>query len=327
MKSVNINFVGFWKNFDYQTFLPYQLLSKHYDVQISDNPDVLFCSIFGGFSYCKYNCLRIFCTSECYFPDMNLFDYAISITNQSVGDRIVQIPYFLYIPNILDLNNRPLLAKEDVDSKARFCNFIYSHPAEKRDQIFKTISTYKHVDSAGSHLNNMNGFTPGKRNEVTGIDNTPKLKFQGLYKFSIACENEVYEDYITEKIIHAYMARTIPIYYGDTNVCKIFNPNSFINVSDFKSDDELLKRIEEIDNDVDLFLQIINEPIFVKQTYLSSQIQKLDNFLCSIIENGNYRRRPNNYSTTNLNNVLEMIDEEKSDIVMRIYRRVKRVFI
>lgn len=321
---VKINFIGFWNNFDYKTFLPYQLISNHYDVQISDNPDILFCSIFDGYSFCKYSCLRVFCTSECYYPDMNLHDYAISITKMDVDNRVIQIPYFMYISNILDLQERTRMTQEELSQKEKFCNFVYSHSANVRDDIFYLISSYKRVDSAGRHLNNMNGFTPGQRESITGIANDPKISFQSGYKFSIACENYRYPDYVTEKIIHAYMSKSIPIYYGDPNICKIFNPKSFINVSDYENRNDLIERIKEIDNNDTLYLDIINEPIFNNQDYLSSQIDNLDRFLCMIVERKDEIRRPVNYNTRHLNDLMLSMDDEKNSIVLRTYRLFKR---
>lgn len=323
MKRISVNFMGFWSNFDYKTFLPYLLLKKHYDVVISKNPDFLFCSIFDGFEYCKYDGIRIFCTSECIFPDMNIFDYAISILDMNVGGRVLNFPYFMYIDAITNLDKRPIMNKNDLLNKTRFCNFIYSHPAPERDKLFHEISKYRIVDSAGKHLNNMDGFTPGKRDEITGIRNNSKIDFQGQYKFTIACENYVYENYVTEKIIHAYLARTIPIYYGDPNVTKIFNPKSFINVSDYKSTDGLIERIKEIDSNPNLFLEMINEPVFKCQGYVETRIKELDDFLVNIVESGKLFRKPNNYNVRKLNEQLIEISNNNSDKFYKIYKLIR----
>lgn len=48
------------------------------------------------------------------------------------------------------------------------------------------------------------------------------------YRFTLAMENTVRAGYITEKIIIAFLAGTIPIYYGTEDIMSIFNPNSFI---------------------------------------------------------------------------------------------------
>lgn len=324
MKKITVNFIGFWNNFDYKSFLPYILLKKHYEVTISDNPDFLFCSIFDDFEYCKHNGIRIFCTSECIFPDMNVFDYAISILNMSVDNRVLQIPYFMYIDNIEVLKNRGVFNKNELLNKTKFCNFIYSHPAQERDKLFHEISKYKIVDAAGKHLNNMDGFTPGNRVNVTGIKNDSKIEFQTQYKFTIACENYKYEDYVTEKIIHAYMAMTIPIYYGDPNVTKIFNNKSFINVSNYKNKEDLIEKIKEIDTNDDMFLEMINQPVFKDQGYIENKIEELDKFLINIIESGKISRKPDNYNVRKLNAQLAEITNNNRNKLYGLYKLITK---
>lgn len=320
-KTITVNFSGFWNNFDYRTFLPFQLITKHYDVKISDNPDFLFCSIFDGFNFCKFDGVRIFCTSECFYPDMNLFDYALSILDINVPERTFLLPYYMYIPDILKLNNRKPVEKEDVGPGRRFCNFIYSHPAQMRDTLFHDISTYKQVDSAGRHLNNMEGFTPGSRESVSGTHNNPKIEFQSNYKFTIACENYVYRDYITEKIIHAYMARTIPIYYGAPNVLDVFNPKSFINIKEYNRS-QILEIIRRIDNDNDLYIQMLNEPVFNNPNYLENIFSSLENFMVSIVEGG--VKRPVNVNSASLNNSLLEYNELKKGFAYRLRNYLRR---
>ena len=48
-------------------------------------------------------------------------------------------------------------------------------------------------------------------------------------------ENTISEGYVTEKILNAFLAGSIPIYYGDKLAKEIFNPDSFVNITDFES--------------------------------------------------------------------------------------------
>ena len=78
MKHLKINFADFWPDFDYKKWLLYRILSNLYEIEISDQPDYLFCSSF-GYSHWKYqDCIRIYYTAENIVPDFNIFDYAIS---------------------------------------------------------------------------------------------------------------------------------------------------------------------------------------------------------------------------------------------------------
>jgi hypothetical protein len=296
MKEIKINFEGFSVNFDYKLFLPYKILLKHFDVKIIDNPDYLFCSGYKGFHYCKFSGIRIFFMGELFFPDYNLVDYAFSPMNIQYDDRLLFIPFFMYTNGIESLVRRKSFIYEDIHSKNKFCNFIYSREGiPMRTELFNKVSSYKHVDSAGKYLNNMNGFPAGDRsNARAGFSNKPKWDFQKDYKFSIVCENAVFSDYITEKIIDAYMAATIPIYYGDKSVVKYFNPKSFVNYSDYSSDKEFIERIKEIDNNNELFLDMLNQNIFNDSEFINHTLINMENFLLNIF-NQSYEsafRRP-----------------------------------
>ena len=48
------------------------------------------------------------------------------------------------------------------------------------------------------------------------------------YQFSIAIENSSQENYWTEKIVDCFLAFTVPIYYGATNIGKYFPEDSYI---------------------------------------------------------------------------------------------------
>jgi glycosyltransferase involved in cell wall biosynthesis len=77
-------------------------------------------------------------------------------------------------------------------------------------------------------------------------------KWAGLapYTYSLAIENHSGPDYWTEKIADCFLAWTIPIYYGCTNLEDYFPPESFISI-DIENPDEALadiKRIIKSDN-------------------------------------------------------------------------------
>lgn len=52
------------------------------------------------------------------------------------------------------------------------------------------------------------------------------------YMFTICMENEQSPGYFTEKIIDCFNTGTIPIYYGDPEIGKVFNKNGIITLTD-----------------------------------------------------------------------------------------------
>ncbi|MDR2409918.1 MAG: hypothetical protein LBE13_17655 [Bacteroidales bacterium] len=332
MKEIRINFEGFSANFDYKLFLPYKILLKHFDVKIVDNPDYLFCSGYHGYRFCAFKGIRIFYMGEVFSPDFNLVDYAINFAdNFQYEDRAVFIPGYAYVDGIELLQNRKPFTIEDISRKSRFCNFIYSWEGiPKRTELFKLISTYKQVDSAGKYLNNMNGFPAGPRSSAkAGFTNQEKWNFQRNYKFSIACENYVFPSYITEKIIDAYIAETIPIYYGHQSIKNYFNPKSFINYSDYSSDSEFLEHIKKIDNNDSLYLEMLNQEIFIDRNLISDMYSKLQIFILNIFNQdyNNAFRRPKSIASSYEDNLLSLDKILQNRLFRFIYRCLRKIKI
>ena len=92
-KHIRIKFVDFWDDFVPENNLFYQLLSEHYDVELSDNPEYLFCSVFGD-EHLRYDCVKIFYTGENQCADFNLYDYAIGFDRMEFGDRYFRLPIY-----------------------------------------------------------------------------------------------------------------------------------------------------------------------------------------------------------------------------------------
>ena len=87
-----------------------------------------------------------------------------------------------------------------------------------------------------------------------------KIDFLSTRKFNICFESGSNPGYVTEKILHAFYAQTIPIYWGSPTVASDFNTNSFINVHDFGSMSEVMYFIQKLDEDEDLYNRFLNSP-------------------------------------------------------------------
>ena len=143
------------------------LLRQVYDVVEDDvAPDYIIFSVF-GYQHLRYpNAIKIFFTGENVHADFNLCDYAFGFDWMTLEDRYFRCPIFALYDEFKRLSVSPASAVGDFAEslgREKFCNFIYSnakaHPY--RDELFRAISKYNTVDSAGPHLNNT-GFTPEK---------------------------------------------------------------------------------------------------------------------------------------------------------------------
>lgn len=64
------------------------------------------------------------------------------------------------------------------------------------------------------------------------------------YRFVLAFENSLADDYVTEKLYHAFVVGSVPIYWGAPNVARFLPaPNAAVNVADFASARELAQHL------------------------------------------------------------------------------------
>ncbi|WP_240329637.1 glycosyltransferase family 10 domain-containing protein, partial [Helicobacter suis] len=140
------------------------------------------------------------------------------------------------------------LIREQTDPLKRdFASFVASNPnAPMRNACYQELNLYRPVASGGQVFN-----TIGKP-----VSN--KHDFLSQYKFNLCFENSKGFGYTTEKIIDAYFAHTIPIYWGNPAVAKDFNPKSFINVHDFKDFTEALDFIAYLDTHDNAYLDMLH---------------------------------------------------------------------
>lgn len=82
------------------------------------------------------------------------------------------------------------------------------------------------------------------------------------FGYMVAMENKVAPGYLTEKIGFAFLAGTVPIYWGDrATVEEFFNPASFIQVSDFASPDAAGTHCVEVWRDRQKLQKYLDAPI------------------------------------------------------------------
>lgn len=279
--KVRIAFVDFWQSVNKEEFILIKALKEHHEVEIFDDPkeaDYVFFSVFGDEHwFLPDRCVKIFYTGENICPDFNACDYALGFEWMEYGDRYMRLPNYLATPFfkkttlLMEQKHMSQLAEKD-----SFCSFVVSNGDGNpiRRQLFEELSKYKQVDSGGRWLNNVGGPV------------ADKLEFESRHKFAIACENSSHPGYTTEKLIEAFAAGCVPIYWGDPEVAKVFNPRSFINVHDFSSLDELVEKVKSIDNDPAAYRSMLNEPALLhpESDSLEANYQKVIVFMNHIVE-------------------------------------------
>lgn len=241
-------------------------LSKMFDIERDDTfPDYLiFADETYGTNNLDYNpnyVRKIFFTGENRRPWNYQCHHAISFDHLD-GPQHYRLPLYILdnwvqskckgVPN---MRTRPV---EWVNYQDRefFCGFVASNPnGHYRNKIFHKLNEYKPVMSGGPLFNNIGGVLPR--------DVKSKIDFFRKCRFSLCFENSSWPGYVTEKITHGFLARTLPIYWGSPTARIDFDRSSFISRHDFMNDNEFIDYIIGVDQNPQRWMRIVNqhEPI------------------------------------------------------------------
>lgn len=282
METIKIAFVDFWETCDFDNHIITLALKQSYNVEIvtSENADYVFYSVFGQEHwFIPQDKIKIFYTGENLSPDFNACDYAIGFDWIDFGDRYFRLPNYyatnFFYPKVELMQNKHNISNEKEYLDRKFCSFVVSNDAGNpiRREVFEKLCEYKLVDSGGRWMNNVGGPV------------ADKISFELKHKFSICFENSSHSGYCTEKIIEAFAARTVPIYWGDPDIERVFNPDAFINVNKCQSLNELADMVQQIDNDDDINLKMLKTPALLNDKFeYKFQFDEIAKFLSHIVK-------------------------------------------
>lgn len=285
MNTVKINYSDFWDDFDPENNFINDAISRHFRVELSNDPDFVFCSNFGN-RHLKYNCVKIYYTGENLCPDFNLTDYALGFQPITFGDRYLRLPLYVLYKEACELALTKHLLPDDYRlGDKKFCNYVISNAISDpaRSEMIRTLETYKRVDSGGKYKNNVGGPV------------SDKIAFERGYKFTMCFENTSAPGYTTEKLMEAFAGQTVPIYWGNPDIAKEFNPKAFINCHDFASFTDVLDEIKRIDADDARFMEMLKAPVLTDDSLAKQTLADhyLSDYLFEILKQGKekaYRR-------------------------------------
>jgi len=261
----------------------------------SENPDYVFYNIFGcDHLKSKYkNAIKIAHFTENQIIDFDIADYAIGQHHIQYLDRYFRRPFFIF--QLFNYTNKDFyeIRQKILDKPIRqkFCAGVISNSGWTdgfRRLFYKELNKYKEIDMGGLYHNNVGGPV---RN---------KINFLSQYKFSLAMENSKADGYVTEKIIDAFIAGNIPIYYGDYMIEEYINPKAFILIKGEKDIFQKIEYIKKIDNDDELYKQILRENVLINDKIKDESTNERIKFLTHIFEqNKTLAKRVDNYHWDN----------------------------
>lgn len=136
------------------------------------------------------------------------------------------------------------------EKKNKICMLISSGVNQsKREEYIAELMQYTDIDSYGRLYNNSTMPGPDRGWES-------KIELYGQYKFVIAFENTVFEDYVTEKLYDPLIAGSVPIYLGAPNVNE-YTPgeNALVDAANFGSARELARHIKQCYEDESTYMK------------------------------------------------------------------------
>lgn len=247
-------------------------------------------SCFGN-NHLSFEGKKLFVSGENIYPDFNECDYAITCHNIIFDDRHYKLPFFVtqleyrYL-NQIRYDNYNLANKE-------FCSAVISnHNCDdpNRLNIIQSISdNYKSIKLYGKDYEPIEKRPINAENGESKITNIAKINTISKFKFSIAFENSDIPGYVTEKITDSFIARTIPIYWGTNTVIEYFNKDSYINVNDYNSIEDLIAYIKYLDEHDDEFLEKLKTPKVLKSYQI--YIDELKKFLINVFNGNIYNKK------------------------------------
>lgn len=208
-----------------------------------------------------------------------------------LSDHVLRGPEDLVQPHDFD-------ARAVLEAKKGFCAFLYrtcfkdfyGNFAAVRGAFFDILAAEHKSPTALGGCKRGRGPDPklrpdGGHGKHSYMDEA--VEMFSSYKFTITFENSRVPGYITEKIVNAALANTVPIYLGAPDIEDFVNPKRFIhckiddaklrafNRRKFSSNDEreqyvlreftglreCARRVKEVDESDDLYLDMLSQPI------------------------------------------------------------------
>jgi len=130
---------------------------------------------------------------------------------------------------------------------------------EERTNLGVNLSTDERIDVFGTYWENNGKNIKGEVwNKHIGLDQ---------YKFSIACENTIQKNYISEKFWDVVLTDTVPIYLGCSNINELLPKECFISLNNMTMDEMVDKVKDIINNETELYNFYLNNVKKLKQEY------------------------------------------------------------
>lgn len=233
----------------------------------------------------------------------------------STFSRYSDVPFTLrYIVSLNNITNKMFYIetsrKNALLSDISPILYLQTHcrTTTERDIYVIELMKYQSIDSYGKCINNKKLSFELTDDYIFHLDSVKQLSFIARYKFIIAIENAVCEDYVTEKLWRAIHLGVVPIYLGSPSVRDwLPNKKSAILLQDYPTPELLSEHINELMTNDELYEEylehktkgIISNKHLIEatkarpyQTSLSKVMDEFSCFLCNKLHESKNRPLP-----------------------------------
>jgi len=203
--------------------------------------------------------------------------------------RSIRVPYcsmrfwYLHMTKKAELSKIFDPSVKPKNTRENFVLYINSHYIEFRERAARAISEIGTIHTAGKCQGHFEANPPqpddGSATQCVPFDDSQRpssiqpisgelesthqgnnMELFSNFRYALVMENADVPGYVTEKILHAFLSGTVPIYFGSRFVFELFNPKAFIYF-DLDIPQQALSQIRYIEQNPSEYDKMINEPI------------------------------------------------------------------
>ena len=174
----------------------------------------------------------------------------------------VDVPYVSFAAAVTDYSGTVsrLRSPRPTSTRQKFMLYVSSRCLRHRDAAAQVISSQVGAVDAGGACR------PAGTNPVSLGSGRSEVSWANVadmfteYRFALVMENTATANYITEKPLNGFLGGTIPVYFGTTDVFKVFNKRAFIYY-DIANPQLAVDRIAHLEKNNTAYAEVLGQPI------------------------------------------------------------------
>lgn len=247
---------------------------KYFKSKVSDSGMVDWLSIHNGYRKPIHaQSKNLWWTFENRRPPSGIFDGTISFDLDSYSDSNHYLPLVYQYLDISGKRGKYVKHKktvpqcmeprdisiEQIEERNGFVSVFMNNPHPMRVRAIEQLSLLGDVSIFGRY---------------NGRYVQDKVRMASDYKFNLCFENDLYPGYVTEKVLEAWLSKSVPLYWGD-DAAGILNQEAIVNLRNFSNMKSFIEYVQALQASPEKMAEMISQPLFSR----NCDYEKLQNFI------------------------------------------------